>query len=84
MDPHDLSARPLLYKVNKLRGQQMAENLTLLLSGDSKAEEGVVFPCEDATRSMKFLELRGYYFTHNGKSQSSIIVKSTKSQRWYR
>ena len=25
----------------------MVENLTILLSGDSEAEEGVVFPCED-------------------------------------
>ena len=47
MHPNDVAARPLLYKVNKLSEQQMVENLTILLSGDSEAEEGVVFPCED-------------------------------------
>ena len=43
----DVEVRKELYKVNKLTLEEMVENLTVLLSDEHEAEDGIVFPCED-------------------------------------
>ena len=45
--PRDVEARKDLYKVNKITVEEMIQNLTVIFSEDTTAEESILFPSED-------------------------------------
>ena len=85
----DVDVRKELYKVNKLTSEEMVENITVLLSDEHEAEDGIVFPCEDEI--MEIISGNTSNPVHEGETvltlqpnQPVAVIWDVKNKkRWY-